>query len=367
MYEILPFVVSFVVTYLSLMALIRVTELSPIFSNTQLKRSDEVINPRMGGIGIFLGLALTFSLVIYEMNNIAVVCFAIAILLQVIIGIKKEMRGISAASFFWGQFIIASILIVFGGFKITNLNGFLGIGVLSELQSILLSYIVIISISTIFNFAKGMDEIATMVSLLSMSFFSIFFFINGEQVFAMFSLTMAGCLSAYLIYKYRHTNEFLGYPGLLLIGIINAGIVLKFISVVPAALFPVQSALVIVVAILLIPILNSVRIVLNRIFRGKNNFISDGKQLHHLLLDKGFSQKQSIVCYFVVGLFFILLALILDRFLNPTYVLLIVFSVAFTILGWLQSTKRNNLVIVSKQKDIKVESEKITVEEKRRD
>ncbi len=364
MQEINALGVSFFITYLGLTILIRVAGINPVFEKSHLKISGEVISPRMGGVGIILGFLLTFSLLIYEFNNSAVLYFALAIFLQLIIGLKKELIGISNASFFWGQFFVASVIVVLGGFRITNLGGFFGVVAIPELLSVILSYITVFGIVALFNFTKGMDEIAAITTLFSMLFFGIYFFINGEKIFTLIGLAMVGCLAAYLIYKFGNLNEFLGFSGLLFMGIVNAGMVLKFIAYAPTALYSIQSKVAVVVAILIIPILNAGWNCLNYFFQKKSTHKSSRKNLQSLIIDKGFCQKKILVAYFIVGLFFISFALLLDRLINPSFSLAIVLSAAFVILGWLYKTKRNNLIIASKQLEIK---EVVVNEEKRRE
>jgi UDP-N-acetylmuramyl pentapeptide phosphotransferase/UDP-N-acetylglucosamine-1-phosphate transferase len=61
--------------------------------------------------------------------------------------------------------------------------------------------------------------------------FGTFFFINDMLPYALFAFAMAGSLIAFLRYNYNPARIFMGDSGSLLLGLVNAILVMKFISV----------------------------------------------------------------------------------------------------------------------------------------
>ena len=85
----------------------------------------------------------------------------------------------------------------------------------------------------------------------------------------------------------------MGDTGSLLIGVVNAILVLKFIDPGegPESVNPIISSPAIGFTILMIPLLDTLRVFAIRIFKRRSPFSPDRNHIHHLLLDRGFSHR----------------------------------------------------------------------------
>ncbi len=81
----------------------------------------------------------------------------------------------------------------------------------------------------------------------------------------------------------------MGDTGSLLIGTVNAILVLKFIDPGDGAesVNPITSSPAIGFTILMIPLLDTLRVFAIRIFKRRSPFSPDRNHIHHLLLDRG--------------------------------------------------------------------------------
>ncbi len=81
----------------------------------------------------------------------------------------------------------------------------------------------------------------------------------------------------------------MGDTGSLLIGVVNAILVLKFIDPGdgPESVNPIISSPAIGFTILMIPLLDTLRVFAIRIFKRRSPFSPDRNHIHHLLLDRG--------------------------------------------------------------------------------
>ena len=77
----------------------------------------------------------------------------------------------------------------------------------------------------------------------------------------------------------------MGDSGSLMIGLVNAILVIKFINVAtaPFVTIPIPSAVAIGFAILIVPLLDTLRVFSIRIMNGRSPFTSDRNHVHHLL------------------------------------------------------------------------------------
>jgi hypothetical protein len=96
----------------------------------------------------------------------------------------------------------------------------------------------------------------------------------------------------------------MGDTGSLLIGLVNAILVIKFINVANTTevSYPVESAPAIGFAILMIPLLDTLRVFAIRIFHRRSPFSPDRNHIHHLLLDRGFSHRAITIILLSINL-----------------------------------------------------------------
>ena len=156
----------------------------------------------------------------------------------------------------------------------------------------------------------------------------------------------------------------MGDSGSLLLGLVNAILVMKFIAVAdaPGAILPITSAVAVGFAILLLPLLDTLRVFTIRIFGGRSPFSPDRNHIHHLLLDRGMDHKSVTLCCLLLNMAFITVAYF-SRGLGATYLLFTITGLAFTMLGILLYVKKpvpKTLVAPSFQQNQEVFSHPLT-------
>src|SRR5256885_5671438 len=145
---------------------------------------------------------------------------------------------------------------------------------------------------------------------------------------------MAGSLLAFLIFNHHPAKIFMGDSGSLMIGLVNSILAIKFINVADSSsiAFPIESCVVIGMAVLIVPLIDTLRVFSIRIFRGNSPFTPDRNHLHHLLLERGL--KHPTITFFCLFLNILFIAVAyFARSLVPTYLFLIILSIAFSGLG----------------------------------
>jgi UDP-N-acetylmuramyl pentapeptide phosphotransferase/UDP-N-acetylglucosamine-1-phosphate transferase len=219
--------------------------------------------------------------------------------------------------------IAAAILIHLGGIRIESMHGLFGYDQLPELISLALSYVSIIVIINAFNLIDGIDGLAGSLGFLTMSIFGVYFFMVDMSAYALFAFSMAGSLAAFLIFNYHPAKIFMGDSGSLLLGLVNAILVIKFIGVADSSsvAYPLESAVAIGVAILMLPLADTLRVFSIRLLKGRSPFVPDRNHIHHLLLDRGLSHKYITICCVLLNTMFIAIAYF-GRQLGPTYIIL---------------------------------------------
>ncbi|RYZ50823.1 MAG: undecaprenyl/decaprenyl-phosphate alpha-N-acetylglucosaminyl 1-phosphate transferase [Sphingobacteriales bacterium] len=238
------------------------------------------------------------------------------------------------------------------------------VGQLPEAFELALSYLTIIVVINSFNLIDGIDGLAGSLGVLTMLVFGTYFFAIGYQAYALLAFALAGSLVAFLIFNHPPAKIFMGDSGSLMIGLINAIMVVKFINVAtdPAIAVPLDSSVAIGVAILIIPLLDTLRVFSIRIFNGRSPFTPDRNHIHHLLLSRGLSHAGVTLTCVSANIAFIVLAYTC-RSLGSSYLLLAMLFIAFAAFGLLYYTRRQGrtLVVARNNAELKTPSKVVTL------
>ena len=344
--------VSFIITFLAIPIIMQVAEKKNLYDIPDERKVHTNPVAPLGGVGIFAGFLLASLLSIQGYLNPEFQYFFAASLVIFFLGLKDDLMILSASKKFIGQIIAASILIHLGGLRFTSMHGLFGFEGVSEGFGLALSYLTIIVVINSFNLIDGVDGLASSLGILSMFVFGVYFFLINQQAYALLSLAMAGSLMAFLIFNHQPARIFMGDSGSLMIGLVNAILVIKFINVAnsPLVAVPVQSAVAVGFAILIVPLLDTLRVFSIRIIKGRSPFTPDRNHVHHLLLDRGLSHAAVTFTCVGINIGFILLAF-LGKSLGPNYLMLIMLTLSFTGLGMLYYARPRRKMVIAKRSD----------------
>jgi UDP-N-acetylmuramyl pentapeptide phosphotransferase/UDP-N-acetylglucosamine-1-phosphate transferase len=130
---------------------------------------------------------------------------------------------------------------------------------------------------------------------------------------------------------------------------VNSILVIKFINLANAPLvaFPVESAVAVGFAILIVPLLDTLRVFSIRIINGRSPFTPDRNHVHHLLLDRGLNHAAVTFTCVAINIVFIILAY-LGRFMGTTWLLLSMLVLAFTGFGFLYYRRSRHTLVIAK-------------------
>jgi UDP-GlcNAc:undecaprenyl-phosphate/decaprenyl-phosphate GlcNAc-1-phosphate transferase len=328
--------VSFALAFLALPAIMRVAKEKKLYDLPDERKLHTKAIASLGGVGIFIGFFLASFLTISHQTYPEFPYFFAAALVIFFLGLKDDILILSAQKKFIGQLAAAAILIHLGGIKIDSMHGFLGIGQLPEVIGYLISYITIIVVINAYNLIDGVDGLAGSLGVLTTAIFGTYFFLASQPFYSLLAFAMTGSLLAFLFFNFHPAKIFMGDSGSLLLGLVNAALVIKFIDVADsvAGSFPLSSSVAIGFSILVLPLLDTLRVFSIRISKGRSPFSPDRNHIHHLLLDRGLDHKS--VTATCVGLNVSLIAMTyLGRALGSTVLISVMIAVSYLLIGFL--------------------------------
>lgn len=209
-----------------------------------------------------------------------------------------------------GQVIAASLVVAFG-VRIDEITpAFLGTPELKEAFSILLTIGWIVGVTNAINLIDGLDGLSAGISVISAVSLLIIFVLNGSPLISILLITaISGALVGFLPFNFAPAKTFIGDTGSNFLGFS-----LSIISILGVA--KTYTAVVIVLPLLALglPIFDTIWAIIRRLIKGKSIkaiFKADKGHLHHIIVAKGFSQKQAVLILYGIAATFGLFAIIM--------------------------------------------------------
>jgi UDP-GlcNAc:undecaprenyl-phosphate/decaprenyl-phosphate GlcNAc-1-phosphate transferase len=304
-------IIAFIITFYSIPVIIQVSRMKKLYDVPNDRKLHLNPVPSLGGLGIFAGFMMGLLLMVNLSEKSAASTFQYyltALLVIFFFGIKDDILILTPFKKFIGQITVTAILVFKANLLISNMHGFLSIGEIDYTLSCCLSFFTILVIINAFNLIDGVDGLAGSMGVISSAFFAFFSLMVGDIYYALFGFCFAASLAAFLIYNYSPARIFMGDTGAMLVGAVNAILVIHFINTAETSrILPVLASPAMGFGVLLIPLLDTLRVFGIRIIHGRSPFSPDRNHIHHLLLDRGYSHMKVTLLLSLSAILFIVL------------------------------------------------------------
>jgi UDP-N-acetylmuramyl pentapeptide phosphotransferase/UDP-N-acetylglucosamine-1-phosphate transferase len=279
-------ILAFGITFYAIPAIIHAAQEKKLFDFPDERKLHRQPIPALGGIGIFSGFITAFLLTAtFTDGSVKFQYLLAAALVIFFVGLKDDLLNISPLKKFLGQILASAIICLKGGLVITSMDGFLGIYELPDMAAYLLTMLTIVVIINAYNLIDGVDGLAAGLSIISASFFAIYFSLNDYMAYACLATSLIGALLAFLIFNSQPARIFMGDTGSMMLGLLHAMMVIQFINTAATApVWPVVSAPAVGFAIMFVPLFDTLRVFSFRMLQGSSPFTPDRNHIHHILL-----------------------------------------------------------------------------------
>ena len=291
---------SCVITLYAVPSMIKLAYQKRLFDDPALeeRKIHKYRTPNLGGIAVMTSFAFTACLCISgNMLPYANYIFASGLLIF-LVGLKDDLAALNPYKKFLAQSITALIVVYFADIRLTSFYGVFGIQDIHPVVSYLFSCLLIVFIINAYNLIDGINGLLGSLSLIVCLTFSYLFFRMEEHGLALLSVSMAGAILGFLRYNAGRARIFMGDAGAYSIGFMISILTIQLIELnkvqdLTPGNFYVDSVPAVAIAILFVPIFDTLRVVVIRLVQGKSPFIADRNHLHHRLLDTGMSHTQA--------------------------------------------------------------------------
>ena len=281
-----------------------------IVDNPDARKLQRVPVPVLGGLNVVFGVltgVMGFNLFgnFYDLFPV----FA-SIIIILIIGLMDDMISLTPRVRFVVEIILVLFLIFTTGYQINDFSGLWGLQEVPLYLSVPLTVVASVGIINAINLIDGVDGYSSGYSIVSCALFAIMFYELGNIRMVTLAAIVATSLVPFFFHNVfgKDSKMFIGDAGTLSLGIVFSMFVATILSVTPGGkpVDPNMGLVAFTLAVLCVPVFDTLRVMSARIYRGKSPFHPDKTHLHHLFIELGFSHIGTTISIITANLLVVL-------------------------------------------------------------
>jgi UDP-GlcNAc:undecaprenyl-phosphate/decaprenyl-phosphate GlcNAc-1-phosphate transferase len=294
------------------------------------RRIHKRVTPSIGGVAIFVGFFITVVMWLdfigwAELKSIIGILF-----LTFILGLCDDLVHIKPYVKLVGQVVAGSLVFFLLHVQIKSTYGLFSDIEFNTLTSYLITVFTIVIITNSFNLIDGIDGLAGAFSAICLIFFGTWFYLLGQTNYAVLCFSLTGAVIAFLVFNWEPSKIFMGDTGALLIGMMLSILTIRFLNTneaLPAnSHYKFTASVATALAIIIIPVLDTSRIIIIRLSKGVSPMKADKRHIHHYLVRLGLRHQQAVFILLGIHLLYIALVLVFSNsgnaFLLPIMLIL---------------------------------------------
>ncbi len=257
--------------------------------------------PLIGGVAMFCGFAL--AALTLDMGLMAYRSFFAAAAILVVVGILDDMHELSSRARFGAQILAAVLMAYWGGVVLGDLGGLAGGGdpFLLSGWEIVFTVFCTVGVINALNMSDGVDGLAgglSLVALLGLAYVADSAGLASERtLLLMLVVVVMGFLLFNMRLPWRHRAlVFMGDAGSMFLGFAISWFLIAMSQGSDRAMAPVAA-----LWLLMVPLFDTVWLILWRFSQGRSPTTSDVGHLHHVLQMTGMGTTASVWLMLVIA------------------------------------------------------------------
>lgn len=291
--------------------------------------------PLIGGMSIYAGLVMGISL--FVTPNASFLTYLLCSSVLVALGVADDVRGLSPYFRLLVQSLVAVFMCAGSGMYIHSLGDIFGLGVVDlGVVGYAVTVLAVIAAINAFNMIDGIDGLLGISSLITFAGMGILFSLNHDADNMKLALIISVALVPYLmanlgftaVTAVRFKKIFMGDTGSMLIGFTVVWLLIQGTHAGDGetASFSAATAL----WLIAFPLMDMVRVMGDRVRRGKSLFYPDRSHLHHILQDTcGDSKRTALLKICTLSAFFAVAGILMHVNAVREVIMFSVFLVGF--------------------------------------
>lgn len=311
------FVLSLTVTTVAFPYVLRYALRHNIVDNPDARKIHRLPVPVMGGVAVYAGMLAGCLAMSFLVKGASIRWSLLALTTMLVIGVWDDMKNLPAVLRLVVQFGIVGAYMGLTGHYFHNLYGLLGIHEFSLWIGIPLSLVAGVGIINSINMIDGIDGYSSGFAITACIGFGTLFIAVGQTVWSSLAVIMFGALIPFFLHNVfgKKTKMFIGDGGTMMLGFMMTIFTFGTMSLHCAPQLEAKGVglAALALAVLCIPVFDTLRVMSARMIRGHSPFRPDKSHLHHLFIDMGFSHFGAAISILNMNTTIIIIWLILYK------------------------------------------------------
>ena len=314
----LVFFISLVVASLMHQPVLYYAKKHNIFDNPEARKLQRRPVPVMGGFVVFFGAIAGSLSYWFKYDCSAIIPVQVAMFIMLLVGAWDDIKNMIRLSLpiiikkFVIEIVVVTILVILNNYPVNDLHGLWGVHEFSPWVAWPLTIVGCVGIINAINMIDGIDGLSSGICIMIFTIYSWWFFITEDFVRAALGVSIVGGLIPFFIMNVfgNKSKMFIGDAGTLMLGIAICDLVLAMLThdapETKRLIKPGFSRLAFALAVLAIPVFDTVRVMFGRISRGESPFTPDKTHLHHAFIEYGFHHLETSLMEIILNMLIIL-------------------------------------------------------------
>lgn len=321
---ILSFMVAMSLTMVLIPPLMRVADRFNFLDAPGERKVHAHAIPRVGGIAMAIGMLV--SLLVWGEFSPTMRAFCAGVVVLLVFGIWDDRANISPTQKLTGQAIAVLIAMIWGGVSISSLT-FSERYDLPVWMSAPLTFVFLVGATNAINLSDGLDGLAGGTSLLCLCALALLSLTVGNATIGSIALVAIGAILGFLRFNTHPARVFMGDSGSQILGFCVA-VLSVLLTQDPQV--PLSSALPLL--LLGMPVIDTTKVMVERLMAGHSPFRADRNHIHHRLLAIGLDHRGAVMVIYSLQAMLFALAWYL-RYDSDLRILAVLFAFAGLLIG----------------------------------
>ena len=294
------FLLAIVVAWLVYYPVVNYAKRHNIYDNPDARKLQRVPIPVLGGVVVFVGalVATCIACIFYDCS--VLIPTGIAMLLMLVVGTWDDIKNLTPQFRLLVEVIVCVALIWVNDYSINDLHGLWGIDMLSPWIAYPLTVLTMVGIINAVNLIDGVDGLSSGICIMACGLYGVELFYSHDYVQAVLAMAACGALIPFFIHNVfgERSKMFIGDGGTLMMGLLLAHFVVAILDhdSLCTEWHPEGSDFGMVpftLAVLIVPVGDTLRVMLMRMAQGHSPFVADKTHLHHAFINYGFHHLET--------------------------------------------------------------------------
>ena len=318
-YIVVLFLLSLLVASLIHQPILRFAQKHNIYDNPEARKLQRMPIPVMGGFVVFIGSMVGILNYWFIKDCSSIIPVEVAMLIMLLVGAYDDIKNLSPTFKFAVEIALVVALALINDYPINDFHGLWGINEIAPWIAWPLTVFVCVGIINAINMIDGVDGLSSGMCLVILGLFSWMLFISHDFPRAALGCTLIGGLIPFFIMNVfgQRSKMFIGDAGTLMLGIVICDIVMSMLTKdSKCSTFMAKSngcVIAFALAVLAVPIFDTLRVMFGRIFRGRSPFLPDKTHLHHAFITYGFHHLETSLLEIILNALIVLLWYIIEK------------------------------------------------------